>query len=491
MTIIDKILVSFDSETDIEVESGVRILSNIIVFSMALALIAAFVLSATSVWPFLNIIILIVTCILSLLLIKARKFYIAGSVFLIGAVFPSLLSPFSFGSYHYFETYYITTYSMLFLLTVSSFSTNRFHSWLVVSISIITLAALYVLREVPQAETFITADIDVYIICTGFMLIAGFLNSLVIDVRRNNFQQIREEARVSALRAEELEQKVNQRTKDLSDSNIQLKRTMVELISTRDQLVKSEKAAATARIVTGIAHELNTPLGVTVNGMSYLQKSCETLRKTIDKKDVKKSELTSSFDNMKDSLDLVVGNVNRMAELIQKFKAVAVEQSDIKSTRFDPYDTLLTLSKTYSEILKTTNAKISVKYENDEAVAEPLQIKGYHDSFTQIFTHLIDNSLQHGLADKTVEGVITIIISISTDVIEFEYSDNGKAIDPEAQKKMYDAFYTTKRGDGHVGLGLYLVYRLVHDKLNGSVDYSGDENSSVFKIKFPRVIKDN
>ncbi|WP_103667117.1 ATP-binding sensor histidine kinase [Pseudanabaena sp. BC1403] len=254
---------------------------------------------------------------------------------------------------------------------------------------------------------------------------------------------------------ENLEQLVSERTQELSQALSNLK-------SAQTELVKSEKMAALGGLVAGIAHEINTPIGISVTAASLITDKIQELTESLQKGTLKRSELDKLMETLKQSSKIVLSNLNRAAELIQSFKQVAVDQSSEERRRFNLKDYLEEILLNLKPKLKRT--KINVQIE----CAENIILDSYPGLISQIATNLVMNSLSHAY-DAEDKGTIHFAITQEQQQLNFEYSDDGKGIAPDNIGKIFDPFYTTKRGQGGSGLGLHIVYNLVTQKLQGSI----------------------
>lgn len=250
------------------------------------------------------------------------------------------------------------------------------------------------------------------------------------------------------LLSEELEERVEKRTQELK--------------SAMTQLVEQEKMASLGGIVSGVAHEVNTPLGISVTLASYINKMTHENIKIFNEGTLTKSHLMSYFDNMVESVSLLEGNLLRAADLISSFKQISVNQSIDEMTLFKPNEYIQLVITSLKHEYKNTKHQIVVN------CPETFEVFSYAGAYSQIFTNFIMNSLIHGLKNVN-EGVMTIDITKSQDHYRIVYSDNGSGISKENLNKIFEAFFTTNRQNGGSGLGLHIVYKLVTQKLEGTI----------------------
>jgi len=271
----------------------------------------------------------------------------------------------------------------------------------------------------------------------------------------------------------------NQYQNDLEKVNVNLKESLEILEKTRDQLVQSEKMAALGGLVAGVAHEINTPVGVGVTAASFLQTKTEELQKLYASGDLKRSDLESYLQIIGEVSQSILINMERAAELISSFKQVAVDQSREEKRFFNLKEyigeVLLSLRPKY----KKTGHVIEVRCQ------EELKIFSYAGAYSQIVSNLVMNSLFHGF--KGVEnGKMTFDISLKEGLLWFIYRDNGVGLTQMQISKIFDPFYTTMRGKGGTGLGMSVVFNLVTQTLKGTIECHSMESGGVeFIMKFP------
>ena len=271
---------------------------------------------------------------------------------------------------------------------------------------------------------------------------------------------------------EELEERVKLRTEELEASLEKLK-------TTQKQLVESEKMVSLGSLVAGIAHEINTPVGIAVTAASFLQDRTQTLFQNYSVDELSRAELEKYIKAAEESSGLILSNLLRAAELVRSFKQVAVDQSAEEKRKFNV--------KTYiEELLLTIGPKYKKTGHSIEVLCpEGLEIKSYPGAIAQILTNLIMNSLIHGF-DGVENGKITIEIKIEEQNVCIVYQDNGQGMDKETIRAIYDPFFTTRRSYGGTGLGMHLVYNLVTQTIGGVIECtSALGEGATFTIKFP------
>ena len=253
-----------------------------------------------------------------------------------------------------------------------------------------------------------------------------------------------------------LEQKVAERTQELSDALAHLK-------TTQAQLVESEKMASLGGLVAGVAHEINTPIGIGLISASTLTKKTEVTLNAFKSNQLKKSTMAAYFDQVNHGSQLILKNLERASELVKSFKQVAVDQSNLEKRSF-------VVKKYLEEMLvalkpKFQNTPHQITLNGDEQI----EISSYPGAFSQVVTNLLMNSITHAYQEGE-KGQLCFDIRGESEQVIIEYSDDGCGIPAEHLPKIFDPFFTTERIKGGTGLGLHIVYNLVTQKLKGIIN---------------------
>gem|GEM_PF-2293755 len=255
---------------------------------------------------------------------------------------------------------------------------------------------------------------------------------------------------------------VRERTAQLVERTDQLSKALDDLKAAQNQLVEAEKMAALGGLVAGVAHEINTPVGVGVTAASLLEDKTTAFRTIYQGGQMKRSDLEKYLDTAGQSSTMILNNLNRAAELIQSFKQVAVDQSSEERREF-PLKTYLEeiLLSLHPKLKKT---QLTTQINGDDS----LTLDSYPGAFSQIVTNLVMNSLLHAY-EPDDQGQIAFDFRQSGSRLTFEYNDNGKGIPTENLSKIFEPFFTTKRTQGGSGLGLHIIYNLVTQRLGGTI----------------------
>ena len=279
-----------------------------------------------------------------------------------------------------------------------------------------------------------------------------------------------------------LEGKVADRTVQLEDANRELTSTLNLLKSTQEDLVRREKMAALGDMVAGIAHEINTPVGVALTAGTYLSNRTAEIRNEIGKGNLSRSGFDAFIASSSESAAIITSNLTRAAELVNSFKKVAVAQTSGELSEFKLAQYLHDLMLNLRPALKRTKIQTVI------TCGETLTVTTYAGAISQIVTNLVMNSIKHGF-DHGSEGTIRMTAEAEGESLLLRYSDSGKGIPAEIISKIFDPFFTTARSAGGTGLGLHIVYNLVTQKLQGSISaQSAPGEGTTFVIRIPRSI---
>ncbi|MCX6074697.1 MAG: ATP-binding protein [Campylobacterales bacterium] len=263
-----------------------------------------------------------------------------------------------------------------------------------------------------------------------------------------------------------LESRVESRTKELNDSLDTLKKAQV-------QLIQSEKMAALGNLVSGVAHEVNTPLGNAITGGSIIVRETKELLKQIEEGTLKKSFMEQKLHVLNETADLLLKSINQAANLIRSFKRISVDQSIEEKRDFKLYEYLEEIILTFHNKLKKLPVTVIVDGDHD------LVLKSYPGVYAQIISNFVQNSLLHGFNETTHNAIITIYFEIQNKNLLLTYSDNGAGMDEQMRKIAFEPFTTTKRNAGGTGLGLNIVYNLITQKLHGTIELDSEPSKGI------------
>jgi PAS domain S-box-containing protein len=276
----------------------------------------------------------------------------------------------------------------------------------------------------------------------------------------------------------ELESRVQRRTEALREANLQLQETVDALQRTQRQLVDAEKLAALGGLVAGVAHEINTPLGIGVTAASHLEQATRQLQKQIETGQLTREALVAFADTALESSQLVMRNLQRADRLVKSFKQVAVDQSSEQRRVFNLRQYLDEILVSLHPALKKTRHHVDVDCPAD------IVMDSFPGAIYQIVVNLVMNSLIHGFESQP-EGRIRIVARRDDDRLVLDYGDDGCGMDEESRRKVFDPFYTTRRGQGGSGLGMHIAWNLARQVLGGKLIVEHADRGVHFRLLVP------
>lgn len=253
-----------------------------------------------------------------------------------------------------------------------------------------------------------------------------------------------------------------------------------ELQSMMSQLSEAEEKAALSGLISGITHEINTPLGLSLTTSSFLKEKMEKFFADMDNKS--DEELKASLLKFNNSINIIDINLKRAVDMVESFKKISIDQSNRKIKEFDLISYINDILFSLKPIFKPGGHSVML-----EAPKE-LFIKSYPGAFAQVLTNLINNSVIHGFSDNEI-GSIKIKIKTDFEKLYLEYSDNGIGMSKDVLDNIYKIYYTTNEANGGSGLGMNIVYNIVKSTLKGTIDCESSIGDGVkFTIIVPLVL---
>ncbi len=244
------------------------------------------------------------------------------------------------------------------------------------------------------------------------------------------------------------------------------------------QLVESEKLAFLGSLVAGVAHEINTPVGVAVTAASHLTERTANLRRDFEADDLTRSDLASYLAEADEAASIMLANLRRAGDFVRSFKQVAIDQSHEERRLFK-------LKPYVEEIIFSLKPRLKkTRHVVDVDIPDGLTLNTMPGLLSQIVTNLVVNSLDHGF-ETDQAGRIGISARVSDGKLVFVYRDNGKGVPREIQHRIFQPFFTTRRDRGGTGLGLYIIANIA-TKLSGSVAFASEPGAGVeFTVTLP------
>ena len=301
------------------------------------------------------------------------------------------------------------------------------------------------------------------------------LSQAMMDLQKQKYQL--------ELKQNELKEEIEGRTLSenrLKEQTHELEQTIESLSLAHGKLVESEKLAALGGLVAGITHDVNTPIGVGVTAASVLHEKLKIIDKKLLDQSLSATDMKSFLSDSKQSVDLLMTNLQRASELIASFKQIAVDQASEMNRQINVKSYL-------QEIITSLKPELKKGAHNVDVICpDNLELMVPAGAISQIFTNFLLNSVIHGFED-TREGQITITVTDNIDIIKITYSDNGKGVPQDQLPLLFEPFFTTKREQGGSGLGTNIAFNLVKQSLQGEITASSEPGAGLtYTIKIPK-----
>ncbi|WP_430459660.1 ATP-binding protein [Thalassolituus sp. LLYu03] len=292
-----------------------------------------------------------------------------------------------------------------------------------------------------------------------------------------------EQQRVAELNAT-LESKVEDRTRELEDKNREVVESLQLLKLTQKQLLNLEKHSALGEVVAGLAHEINTPLGITVTAVSALEDQLADLESRFRNNSLNKDAFNDYLELAREGTSIAADNLRRAADLIARFKQVAVDQASEQKRDFELCDYVQSILFSLRPSYKYRPLDVNV------IASQRIIVSGYPGAVAQIITNLLMNALTHAFPpeqdDPAHRGQIDIVISEDNEQVRLVFRDNGAGMSEDIRSKLFSPFFTTRRAQGGSGLGTSIILDLVTHQLNGSISVTSTPGEGTeFVLRFP------
>ncbi|QDL56130.1 GAF domain-containing sensor histidine kinase [Rhodoferax aquaticus] len=268
---------------------------------------------------------------------------------------------------------------------------------------------------------------------------------------------------------------------ELVRRNTLLSNALENLSTAQAELVRTAKMSALGSLVAGVAHELNTPLGISLLVASGIEEQTHAFSAEMQK-GLTRSALNAFVLSTQESADVLMRSLRRAADLVSSFKQVAVDQTSEKRRQFSLQDTVAELLRTLGPSIRSSTHTV------DSEIEPQLQLESYPGALGQVLTNLIMNTFRHAFEGRTQGAVHIHAKPYGHNKVELTVRDNGHGIPAAHLDRVFDPFFTTKLGQGGSGLGLNIVFNLVQDVLGGTIQVESLEGQGTcFTLVLPLV----
>ena len=259
----------------------------------------------------------------------------------------------------------------------------------------------------------------------------------------------------------------------------EVEQTLEDLRATQDKLVEARRLASLARMVAGMAHEINTPVGIALTAVTHLEDTVRQLAGAVSDGRLKRSSLDSFLSSANETAHLARSNIQRAAELVRSFKRVAVDETSEVRRSFNLAGYLSEVILSLRPMFKHCPCEVVLECPDD------IVLDSYPGALAQVLSNLLANAVEHAFPAGR-KGIIRIQCGQVDDRLELRFADDGQGIPEQAQVHLFEPFFTTRGNDGGSGLGLHIVYNLVNKVLRGSIECSSSVGKgTAFAIHIP------
>lgn len=261
---------------------------------------------------------------------------------------------------------------------------------------------------------------------------------------------------------------------ELESRAMRLQESLHTLRETQSQLVEQQKMAALGNLVAGIAHEVNTPLGVAVTATSYVNESVTGLREQLSRRQVSRSAMLGLLDTADEGCQLSMRSLQRAADLVRSFKQVAVDRRQGAGRVLQTDEWVQGVMHSLTPLARKHMVQV---------VLQPppsLSVRLAAGALEQVLTNLLVNSFVHAFSPlesrpaDAAEATVTVRMEDQGSMLCLHVEDNGRGIPPEVAAHVFEPFFTTRRGQGGTGLGMHIVHQLVTALFDGSIQLDSE-----------------
>lgn len=305
--------------------------------------------------------------------------------------------------------------------------------------------------------------------------VKGGIGSLIDAYSRS----VREQRRLVKV-SDRLQAQLAAVNQELGRRKAEAEDALESLKAAQESLLQAEKLASLGALVGGVAHEINTPVGIALSCASHLADSTASMRKLFEADDISVDDFERFMDTVKDTTGLILSNCERAAELIRSFKQVAVDRTSSERRRFELGAYIRETLSSLGPHLRQAGHAVRID------CPDGIVMDSYPGALSQVLGNFVMNSLVHGY-DQGVQGALSIRVERDgPHMVRLVYADDGKGIPEENLGRIFDPFFTTRRGSGGSGLGLHIVYNLVTGPLGGHVTAESPKGGgTVFTVAIP------
>lgn len=262
----------------------------------------------------------------------------------------------------------------------------------------------------------------------------------------------------------------------------ELEEAYTQLRQTQSQLLQTEKMASLGRLVAGIAHEINTPVGAVSSMKDTLERAFTKLKALLHDEEFSDSNVRPKSERlvgvMDDAIRVIGSGTDRVSEIVRRLRSFArLDEAELKN---------IDLNSAIEDTISLVHHQLGGRIEIVREFGEVGHLSCFPARFNQVVLNLLVNSIQ------AIEGEGSITIQTSREGQEAKISvkDTGSGIPKERLDRIFDPGYTTKGVGVGTGLGLAITYQIIQDH-RGQVDVTSEVGKgTTFTVTLPTNLSD-
>ena len=257
--------------------------------------------------------------------------------------------------------------------------------------------------------------------------------------------------------------------------------SLIELRETQIHLIQTEKLASLGQLVSGVAHEVSTPIGLALTTSTVLEADLNRLISTVESQQVRRSDLAHGVQRLSEGIRLLLSNLRRATELVHSFRQVATNEANRDRRQFEARGWILELMSTLQPLLQRKGLTMRL------ICRDGIIIDTYQGALAQVIRTLALNAAVHGYSGNQ-KGDFQLVVEELKDIgrLQMQFIDDGVGIAPQNLSRVFDPFFTTRRDKGSTGLGLHIVFNLVVSTLKGRISVKSDPGQGTcFTLDLP------
>lgn len=263
----------------------------------------------------------------------------------------------------------------------------------------------------------------------------------------------------------------------------EVRQRSTELENAMRVMMRQEKQLALGRLVVGVAHELNTPLGNATLAASSIAEIGESLQQDLQGTSLSRSKLQASIGKLMEGGEILKRALKTSGNLVQRFRALAIEQHEEQLVEFN-------LSERFDLILANWHERFAAQGIIFTAeIQQNIFQTGYPNALYQVIDQLIENAMKHALKNGP-EKTLKLRLQLAEGRILIAVEDNGIGIDSAIISRVFEPFFSKRLGNDGIGLGLSIVHNLVTELMQGSITIAPQTpRGTVVKLLLPKSLR--